>query len=118
MTTHRFDSKSSSRVYEVQDHGDGTATCNCPAWIYKRQGQARGCRHTAEVLGQPVPKRASRTRKVQPQPAYVTTTLSKSKAVEYADKVYQKLVQQGRSEEDARRDASRWVSGNFGQAVA
>lgn len=39
------------------------------------------------------------------------------KALEKATTVYRRLLAQGRSEPDARRDAERWVKGNFGLAV-
>ena len=35
-------------------------------------------------------------------------------ALEKADTVYRRLLAQGRSEPDARRDAERWVKGNHG----
>ena len=38
-------------------------------------------------------------------------------ALEKATTVYRRLLAQGRSEPDARRDAERWVKGNFGLAV-
>ena len=36
---------------------------------------------------------------------------------EAAEIVYERLLAQGRPEEQARRDAERWVLGNFGIAV-
>ena len=38
-------------------------------------------------------------------------------ALEKADTVYRRLLAQGRSEPDARRDAERWVKGNHGLDV-
>ena len=38
-------------------------------------------------------------------------------ALEKADTVYRRLLAQGRSEPDARRDAERWVKGNHGVDV-
>ena len=37
--------------------------------------------------------------------------------VEAAEKVYERLIAQGRPEPDARRDAEAWVQGNLGVAV-
>jgi hypothetical protein len=44
----RFDSRSSSAVYEVRRGGDGVLYCTCPAWRMK-QGTA-SCRHLDEYL--------------------------------------------------------------------
>lgn len=38
-------------------------------------------------------------------------------ALEAAKKVYRRLLDQGRSDEEARRDAERWVKGNLGVDV-
>lgn len=39
-------SRHGAAVYETLLHADGRLSCNCPAWVYVRKGQPRGCRHT------------------------------------------------------------------------
>ena len=46
-----FPSTSSDRTYTVLRFGDGTLSCNCPAWIYNKYG----CYHTKSVLVAHVP---------------------------------------------------------------
>ena len=40
-------SQSSSKIYKVIKYDDGSYSCNCPSWIFKR-GEVRGCKHTEE----------------------------------------------------------------------
>lgn len=35
--------------YEVRLNEDGTTSCNCPGWIFKKKTEARGCKHTRHV---------------------------------------------------------------------
>lgn len=32
--------------YEVRLNDDGSVTCNCPGWIFKKKTETRGCKHT------------------------------------------------------------------------
>ena len=41
-------SQSSSKIYKVIKYDDGSYSCNCPSWIFKR-GEVRGCKHIEEV---------------------------------------------------------------------
>ena len=43
--------------------------------------------------------------------------ISQGQALEYAQKVYTRFRQQGRSHAAAERDAERWVEGNFDVSV-
>ena len=43
--------------------------------------------------------------------------ITKEKATEHGQRVYKKLLAQGRAEPEARRDAEKWVMGNFGIEV-
>lgn len=36
-------------TYEVQLKEDGTTSCNCPGWIFKKTSEDRGCKHTRVV---------------------------------------------------------------------
>lgn len=36
-------------TYEVQLKEDGTTSCNCPGWIFKKSSEDRGCKHTRVV---------------------------------------------------------------------
>ena len=33
-------------TYEVRLNTDGTTSCNCPGWIFKKKTDDRGCKHT------------------------------------------------------------------------
>ena len=44
--------------------------------------------------------------------------MTPDKALAHAETVYKRLIAQGRSESDARRDAERYVEGNFGVKVS
>ena len=44
-----FPSSSGSTVYETTLDEEGTLNCNCPGFIFKKKGQARGCRHTRQI---------------------------------------------------------------------
>ena len=44
-----FDSSQGTTTYETVLRRDGTLTCNCPGWINKKKGEARGCKHTRDV---------------------------------------------------------------------
>jgi len=41
-------SLTSSRIYKVIEYNDGSFSCNCPSWIFKR-GDVRNCKHIDEV---------------------------------------------------------------------
>ena len=45
-----FPSSDGSRTYTVLTHDDGTTSCNCPGWTFKRQGQERNCKHTRQLV--------------------------------------------------------------------
>ena len=45
-TTHHF---TGSRDYETVIWSDGSISCNCPGWIFKRAGRDRTCKHTRQV---------------------------------------------------------------------
>jgi hypothetical protein len=38
-----------SKVYEVIKYDDDTYTCNCPSFIFKKEGQERNCKHIDEI---------------------------------------------------------------------
>ena len=44
-----FPSSSGSTTYETVLEEDGTLSCNCPGFIFKKKGQARGCKHTRQI---------------------------------------------------------------------
>ena len=44
-----FPSSSGSTTYETTLDEVATLSCNCPGFIYKKVGQARGCKHTRQV---------------------------------------------------------------------
>lgn len=46
-----FKSKSNpEKSYQVKRNKiSGEVSCNCPGWIFKRQGKIRSCRHTKLV---------------------------------------------------------------------
>jgi hypothetical protein len=33
-------------LYETVLYADGSLSCNCPGWVYPRNGRTRACRHT------------------------------------------------------------------------
>lgn len=35
--------------YTVKEHGDGSLSCDCPAWLYPKGGRPRGCAHTLTI---------------------------------------------------------------------
>jgi hypothetical protein len=45
----RSDSKPSKKPYETLLYTDGSLSCNCPRWIFKRSGESRNCWHCDEV---------------------------------------------------------------------
>lgn len=47
----RFKSKSNPtrKPYQTKVWWDGTVSCNCPRWIFKRAGQDRNCPHCEDV---------------------------------------------------------------------
>jgi len=49
MKEHKFNSSSSNKEYTTIDYGDNTYSCNCPAWIFKKSGKERNCKHIEEV---------------------------------------------------------------------
>lgn len=44
-----FPSSSNSTTYETTLEEDGTLSCNCPGFIFKKKGQTRGCKHTRQI---------------------------------------------------------------------
>ena len=44
-----FPSSSGSTTYETTLDEVATLLCNCPGFIFKKAGQARGCKHTRQV---------------------------------------------------------------------
>ena len=44
-----FPSSSGSTTYETTLDEEGTLNCNCPGFIFKKKGQARGCKHTRQI---------------------------------------------------------------------
>ena len=40
----RFPSSSSDKEYTVKRDEDGNLSCDCPAWVFKKQ-RARSCKH-------------------------------------------------------------------------
>ena len=44
-----FPSSSGSTTYETTLDEVATLACNCPGFIYKKAGQARGCKHTRQI---------------------------------------------------------------------
>lgn len=40
----------STAIYTAVLYDDGTASCDCPGWRFKRAGAERGCRHTGIML--------------------------------------------------------------------
>ena len=106
MRTHEFKSRSSDRVYQVIEN-EGKVSCNCPGWIFKRAGKPRGCRHTAQIATSPMDVVFSQA----------DAKITAEKAQAYFRKIHDKLVAQGRSDDEARRDAQNWVTGNFGRAA-
>ena len=49
--TAEFRSSSSDKVYETRLYADGTTSCNCPGWTFKRGDKPRSCKHTKAVAG-------------------------------------------------------------------
>lgn len=43
-------SEPGGKAWTVSRWEDGTYSCNCPAWTFKREGQVRGCKHVNGVL--------------------------------------------------------------------
>ncbi len=44
-----FPSSSGSTTYETTLDNEGTLSCNCPGFIFKKKGQERGCKHTRQI---------------------------------------------------------------------
>jgi len=36
-------------IYETLLYADGSTSCNCPAWVFRKAGRPRGCRHTRKA---------------------------------------------------------------------
>ena len=47
IAEYEHESSSSSKIYKVIMYDDGSFSCNCPSWIFKR-GNERKCKHTEE----------------------------------------------------------------------
>jgi ATP-dependent DNA ligase len=47
-----FPSGSSNATYSTVLWEDGSLSCDCPGWRFKRGGQDRSCKHTIQVAGQ------------------------------------------------------------------
>jgi len=45
-------SSKSGKKWEVMIYTDGTASCNCPSWIYQMHPLGKECKHTRKVLDQ------------------------------------------------------------------
>jgi len=43
---------SRGKKWEVMIYTDGTASCNCPSWIYQAHPLGKECKHTTNVLNQ------------------------------------------------------------------
>jgi len=46
-----FPSSKGTTTYEVVRQPDGSLTCNCPGWVYKKKDAIRECKHTRLVEG-------------------------------------------------------------------
>jgi hypothetical protein len=44
-----FPSKTSKAVHTARLYDDGTSSCSCAGWRFKRPGQERDCRHTVTL---------------------------------------------------------------------
>lgn len=44
-----FASTHGTTTYETLLYTDGTLSCDCPGWVYRKAGRARGCRHTKDL---------------------------------------------------------------------
>ena len=44
-----FPSSAGATTYETTLETDGTLSCNCPGFIFKKKGQVRGCKHTRQI---------------------------------------------------------------------
>ena len=44
----KFNSRSSDKEYSTIEYDDGSYSCNCPSWVFKR-GDSRNCKHIDEV---------------------------------------------------------------------
>lgn len=40
-----FESSNKDHIYEAIEYTDGTTSCNCPGWVFKKSA-GRGCKHT------------------------------------------------------------------------
>jgi hypothetical protein len=49
MAAWAFPSSSGSTTYETVLDEEGMLSCNCPGFIFKKKGQARGCKHTRQI---------------------------------------------------------------------
>jgi bifunctional non-homologous end joining protein LigD len=47
-----FPSSSSSAVYTTKRHADGSLSCNCRGWTFKRGSGPRECKHTRSIASQ------------------------------------------------------------------
>ena len=44
-----FPSSKGTTTYEVVRQSDGSLTCNCPGWVFKKKDAIRECKHTRLV---------------------------------------------------------------------
>lgn len=49
VTAWAFPSSSGSTTYETTLDDEGTLSCNCPGFIFKKKGQERSCKHTRQI---------------------------------------------------------------------
>ena len=49
VAQHKFNSSSSNKEYTTIEYEDNTYSCNCPAWIFKKNGKERNCKHIEEL---------------------------------------------------------------------
>lgn len=59
-----FPSSRGTTTYETVLYGDGSTSCSCPGWVFKKSAQDRGCKHTRQV------EEFARQRRVRPQLAW------------------------------------------------
>jgi len=59
MSSWTFPSSSSSAIYTTKQNTDGSLSCNCPAWRFKKGDAPRTCKHVREVEAQAKPKQAA-----------------------------------------------------------
>ena len=52
------------KVYKAKEDEEGNLSCSCPAWIFKKPGQSRGCRHLEELARHYGPPLSGITRRI------------------------------------------------------